>query len=216
MDNVTSSVQVLVSQPVIPSFDLKGIFQRFLLRSEKTLNGAIEIDSDSNNPIFGRATIAIGPITEQDLPSKMESRMKDDQWRQWKSLQMEIAGRVEFNYDLQSMFNIDLNKALAIETYIQVTDLTSGQDRIIRHIVPVFDREVIYDIRPLQFEAGMKNEYEVVAKRLDGKPMKMEDMIVTVRMILENDKEEKIVEIKDFYTRYVRSQLNTRNSSLLC
>lgn len=203
IDDEVSSVQVLVSQPVIPSFDLKGIFQRYLLRTDKNLQGAIEIDNDQNIPIFGRATIAIGPITAQDLSSKMERQLKDDEWRQWKSQQMEIAGRVELNYDLQSMFNIDLNKVSAIEIYIQVTDLASGQDRIIRHVIPVFNREVIYDIRPLQFEAGVKNEYEVIAKRLDGKPIKMEDVIVTVRMIFDKEKEEKIVEIKDFYTRYV-------------
>jgi len=203
LDNITSSVEVLVTQPVIPSFDLKGIFQRFLLRTDKNLYGAIEINNDKNMPIFGRATIAVGQITEQDLPSKMESQFKDDEWRQWKSQQMEIAGRVELNYDLQSVFNIDLNKALAIQIYIQATDLASGQDRIIHHIIPVFHREVIYDIRPLQFEAGTENEYKVIAKRLDGKPMKMEDMIVTVRMILENEKEEKIKEIKDFYTLIV-------------
>ena len=203
--NETSSVEVLVSRPVTPSFDLKGIFQRFLLRTDKNLQGAIEIANDENTPIFGRAIIAIGQMTEQDLSSKMEQQSKDDEWRQWKSQQMEIAGRVELNYDLKSIFNIDLNKALAIQIYIQVTDLASGQDRIIRQIIPVFNREIIYDIRPLQFEVGTNNEYEVIAKRLDGKPIKMEDMIVTIRMMLDNEKEDKIVEIKDFYTRYVRS-----------
>ena len=37
--NTTSSVEVLVSRPVTPSFDLKAIFPRFLLRTDKILRG---------------------------------------------------------------------------------------------------------------------------------------------------------------------------------
>ena len=85
---------------------------------------------------------------------------------------MEIAGRVELNYDLLSLFNIDVTKALAIQVYIQVTDLASGQERIIRHVIPVFTHDIMYDIRPLEFHAGIKNEFEIIAKRPDGKPIK--------------------------------------------
>ena len=76
---------------------------------------------------------------------------------------------------------------------------------MIRHLIPVFTRDVNYDIHPLEFEAGIKNEYAVTSKRPDGKPIKMEDLIVTVRMLLRNEpgkEQEKVVEIKDFYTRY--------------
>ncbi len=134
----------------------------------------------------------------------MEMQSKDDEWRQWKSQEIEIAGRMELNYDLLSLFNVDISKCLAVQVYIQVTELESGQERIVRHIIPVFTREVIYDIRPLEFEAGVKNEYEIIAKRPDGKPVKMEDMIVTVKMIIGNEQgkqqDEKSIEIKDFYT----------------
>jgi hypothetical protein len=211
MDNTTSSVEVLVARPATPSFNLKAIFQRYLRRTDKTLRGVIEVDSDSGKPIFGRCTVAIGPITEQEVQSTMknsqktEEQSKNEEWRKWKSQKLEIAGRVELNYDLLSLFNIDVTKVLAVDVYIQVTDLMSGQERIIRHVIPVYTREVIYDIRPLEFYAGMKNEFEVIAKRPDGKPTKMEDMIVTVRMIMGNEQgkqqEEKMVEIKDFYTR---------------
>ena len=210
MENTTSSVEVLVSRPVTPSFDLKAIFPRFLLRTDKILRGIIEIDSDCNEPIFGRGTIAIGQITEQVVESTMKTPPKpeNDQWHQWQSQQLEVAGRVELSYDLLSLFNVDVTKALAVQVYIQIVDLTSGQERIVRHVIPIFTRDVLYDIRPLEFEAGMKNEFEIIAKRPDGKPTKMEDMIVTVRMIMSNEQskpqEEKSVEIKDFYTRYVR------------
>jgi hypothetical protein len=172
------------------------------------LRGVIEISNDDNQPIFGRATISIGQITEQEVELKMqmkskEEQFKNDEWRQWKSQQFEIAGRVELNYDLLSLFNVDINKALAVQVYIQVIELPSGQERIIRHIIPVFTRDVIYDIRPLEFQAGVNNEFEVIAKRPDGKPVKMEDIIVTIQMIFGNEQDEKSVEIKDFYTRYI-------------
>jgi len=222
--NTTSSVQVLVAEPVTTSFDLKAIFQRFLLRTDKTLRGVIEIDCDDNEPIFGRATIAVGQITEQDVQTmmmkqqQMQQQMQQqgsmpkppevpvvEEWRKWKSQQIEIAGRVEINYDLLSLFNVDVTKALAVQVYIQVVDLASAQERFIQHIIPVFTRDVIYDIRPLEFEAGTSNEFEVIAKRPDGKPTKMEDLIVTVSMMIGNEQgkvqEEKHVEIKDFYTR---------------
>ncbi|UJR13399.1 hypothetical protein I4U23_000414 [Adineta vaga] len=211
IDNTTSSIQVIVSRPVTPSFDLKAIFQRFLLRTDKFLRGVIEIADDDNTPIFGRAIVSIGQVTEQEFEMTMKSQArkeeptKSEEWRKWKSQKFEIAGRIELNYDLLSLFEIDISKALAIQIYIQVTDLQTGQERVIRHLIPVFTRDIIYEIRPLEFEAGMKNEYTVTAKRPDGKPIQMENMIVNVRMILRGEKdqeqEEKIVEIKDFYTR---------------
>ena len=190
MDNTTSSVEVLVIRPVSPSFDLKAIFQRFLLRTDKFLRGVIEMSNDKNEPIFGRALIAMGQMTEHEYDATMKSgphkheQSKTEEWRKWKSQKIEIAGRIELNYDLLSTFDIDLSKTIAVQVYIQVTDLLSGQERIIRHMIPVFTRDVIYDIRPLQFEAGIKNEYAVMAKRPDGKPIQMEDVFVTVRMIL--------------------------------
>lgn len=216
--NSTSSLEILVARPMTPSFDLKAIFQRFVLRTEKTLRGVIEIDSDDNESIFGRALIAVGPITEQDVERMMKERQQQSQqkpgqemkeeneeWRKWKSQEMEVAGRVELNLDLQSIFNIDITKTLALQVYVRVTDLASGQERFIQHVIPVFTRDVVYDIRPLEFEAGIKNEFEIIAKRPDGKPTKMEDMIVTLTMMIGNDKgkvqEEKSVEVKEFYTR---------------
>jgi hypothetical protein len=220
--NTTSSVEVLIAEPFTPSFDLKAIFQRFLLRTDRTLRGVIEIDSDDNQPIFGRATIAVGQITEQDVQSLMQQQQQQQQqqqnpssqqqqpvneeWRTWKSQQVEIAGRIEINYDLLSLFNVDVTKALAVQVYIQVTELGSGQERFIQHVIPIFTRDVVYDIRPLQFEAGITNEFEIIARRPDGKPAKMEDLIVTVSMMIGNDQgkvqNEKSVEIKDFYTQY--------------
>jgi hypothetical protein len=209
------------------------MFQRFLLRTDKNLRGVIEIDCDNNEPIFGRALIAVGQITEQDVQSLMKQQQLQQQqgpssqqqqqpikvpeeWRNWKSQQVEIAGRVEINYDLLSLFNVDVTKALAVQVYIQVTDLASGQERFIQHIIPIFTRDVIYDIRPLEFEAGITNEFEVIAKRPDGKPAKMEDLIVTVSMIVGNAQgkvqEEQQVEIKDFYTQYVQYLISYRKS----
>jgi len=204
IQNTTSSVEVLVSRPVSPSFDIKAIFERFLLRTDKYLRGIIEINNDKNKPLFGRCTIAIGQITEQDMELKMQTppnveTMKTDEWRQWKSQQMEISGRMEINWDLLSLFNVDITKALAVQIYIQVVDMMTGQERVIRHVIPIFTREVIYDIRPLEFQSGVNNEFEIIAKRPDGKPVKMEDMIVNVKMIFPND--QKSVEIKEFYTR---------------
>jgi hypothetical protein len=128
-----------------------------------------------------------------------------EEWRKWKSQAIEIAGRVEINYDLLSLFNVDVTKALAVQVYIQVTDLASGQERFIQHVIPIFTRDVIYDIRPLEFEAGIKNEFQIVAKRPDGKPAKMEDLIVSVTMMMGNEQGqmqgEKTVEVTDFYTR---------------
>jgi hypothetical protein len=211
--NTTSSIQVLVAKPITPSFDLKAIFQRFLLRTEKTLRGFIEIDDDDNEPIFGRCLIAVGPITEQDVQIMMQQQNQKQQsvpptpevWRKWKSQQFEVAGRIEINYDLLSTFNVDVTKAIALQVYIQVTDLASGQERFIQHVIPIFTRDVVYDIRPLEFQAGVQNEFEVICKRPDGKPAKMEDLIVTVTMMTGNGQGkvqgEKTVEIKEFYTR---------------
>ena len=189
------------------------MFPQFLLRTDKVLRGSIEMDNDASEPIFGRGFIAIGQITEQEVEREMmkmekeprEEKTHTEEWRKWKSEKIEIAGRLELNYDLVSLFNIDVTKALAVQVYIQVTDLVSGQERVIRQIIPVFTRDIMYDIRPLEFHAGMKNEFQVIAKRPDGKPIKMENMIVTVRMMMGGEqgrrKDEKIVEIKDFYTR---------------
>ncbi len=75
-------------------------------------------------------------------------------------------------------------------------------------MIPIFTHDILYDIPPLEFEAGVKNEFEVIAKRPDGKPVKMKDVIVTVTMMMGdeygNKHHEKVVEIKDFYTRYVK------------
>ncbi|CAF3744916.1 unnamed protein product [Rotaria sordida] len=228
--NTTSSVEVLVARPVTPSFDVKAIFQRFLLRTDKTLRGIIEMHSDNNMPIFGRVIMAVGQITEQDMkmmngqqnlfpqqgqqilfPQQGQQNLfpqqgqTTEEWRTWKSRQFEIAGRVEINYDLLSLFNIDVTKAVAIRVYIQVANLVSDQERIIEHVIPVFIHNVIYDIHPLHFETGMKNEFKIIAKRPDGKPAKMENLIVTVSMMMSNEQgkvqEEKSVDIKDFYTR---------------
>jgi hypothetical protein len=62
---------------VTPSFDLKAIFQRFLLRTDKTLRGVIEINDDHNEPVISRARIAIGELTEQDIESKMKMGLKE-------------------------------------------------------------------------------------------------------------------------------------------
>jgi len=62
---------------VTPSFDLKAIFQRFFLRTDKTLRGVIKINDDHNEPVFGRAMIAIGELTEQDIESKMKIGLKE-------------------------------------------------------------------------------------------------------------------------------------------
>jgi hypothetical protein len=226
LENSTSSVEVFVSRPVTPSFDLKAIWPRFLLRTDKMLRGIIEIDNDRSEPIFGRCIVAIGQITEQEVESKMmnmdpkmmnmdpkmmrmepkDNKAMNEEWRKWKSQKMEISGRIELNYDLLSLFDIDVTRAIAVQIYVQVTDLMSGQERVIRHVVPIFTRDIIYDIRPLEFTAGMKNEFEIIAKRPDGKPIKMENMIVTIRMMMGDEQgkrnDEKLVEIKDFYTRY--------------
>ena len=194
LGNTTSSLEVLVSRPITPSFDLKAIFERFLLRNAKVFRGSIEMHSDQDHPILGRALIAIGPVID---PSKSN----EQSWKQWKQQHLEIAGRVEFNFDLLSQFEIDVSQVLAIEIYIRALDLSSGEERVVRQLLPIFSREVIYDIHPLQFEAAMSNEFEVIARRPDGKPTKMEDLIVTLTMYLGPAVEEKSLEIKDFFTR---------------
>lgn len=99
-----------------------------------------------------------------------------------------------------------VTKAVAIQVYIEVTDFISVQKRIIHHIIPIFTCDVIYDIHPLKFEAGIHNEFEVICKRPDGKSVEIRNIIVTVR-IMANEHGEiyklKIVKIKHFYTRYV-------------
>lgn len=215
--NRTSSVEVLVAEPVNPSFDLKAIFPRFLLRTEKFLRGIIEIDSDDNIPIFGRGFMAASPITEENLKEMMKEQQEspksdmkkpmivNEEWRNWKRQEFEIAGRLEFNYDMWTLFGIDVSKVLAVQIKMQVTDLASGQERLLEQIIPIFSRDVVYDIRPLEFEAGIKNEFQVIAKRPDGKPAKMEDMIVSISMMMGDDKgkvkEERKLDVTEFYTR---------------
>ena len=194
LGNTTSSIEVLVSRPVTPSFDVKAIFERFLLRQSKFLRGSLEMHSDRDEPIFGQALISIAPF---DPHSNSNSS---------KEVHLDIAGRVEFHFDLLSQFHIDLTEVLAIEVKIRVFDLSSGDERVIRQVIPIFSREVIYDIHPLEFEAAMKNEFEVMARRPDGKPTKMEDLIVNVTMYLAADQqgkaiEEKSMQINEFYTR---------------
>ena len=159
--------------------------------------------------------MAVGHIIGQDKKRMMnkqqgsffQSAEVTEEWRKWKSQKFEIAGRIEVNYDLSSLFNVDVTKVLAVQIYFQVTDLASGQERIIRHVIPVLIHSVIYDVRTLQFEAGTKNEFEIIAKHPDGKPAKIEDLIVTVSMNPVNEKgklrKEKSTEIKNFYTRSV-------------
>ncbi|CAF3353066.1 unnamed protein product [Rotaria sp. Silwood1] len=214
--NTTSSVQVLVFRPMTPSFNLKAIFPRFLLRKDQIiLHGAIEINDVHNQPTVGRAMIAIGPLTEKELESKMkrelkaEESSKNEEWSKWKSQKFEIGGRVELNYDLSSTFYIDTTKAIGIQVYIQVTDLISAQQRIIHHIIPIFTHNILYDIRPLDFEAGINNQFEIIAKRPDGKPVEMKHVIVTIKMIKPSEyaktEAEKVVKIKNF------SRLENRN-----
>jgi hypothetical protein len=210
--NTTSSVEVLVSYPLTPSFDVKAIWPRFLLRTDKILHGAIEIGNDHSEPIFGDGLVAIGQINKQKSGSEMmkmeptDNKAPNEDWRKWEYQKIEISGLLELNYNLLSSFHIDVTKATAVQIYVEVTDRISRQERVIRHVVPVSTCDIIYEIRPLEFTAGMKNEFEIIAKRPDGTPIKIENIIVTVRMIIGDEQgkqhDEKLVEIKDFYTRY--------------
>ncbi|CAF0859596.1 unnamed protein product [Didymodactylos carnosus] len=205
MDNTTASVEVLVSEPLVPSFDLKVLFPRFLLRTDTSFRGIIELSDDFNRPMFGRANISIGQFTE-DVAREKQARgtpmIDDDETmrRGLKTQTIDVGGRVQLNYDLLQMFGIDVSKALAIYVYVDVISQVSGQQRIAKQIIPVFNREVVYDIYPLEFEAGQKNEYQVIAKRPDGKPIQMENVLVNLTMLFETEKP-KPVEIKDLYTR---------------
>jgi hypothetical protein len=156
INNTTSSVQVRVSRAVTSLFHLNAIFQRYLLRTDTTLYGIIKIADNKKKPIIGRGKIAIGQMTEKEFQSKMrnqpkEEQWKNDEWRQWEFQSFEIAGRIEFNYDLLSLFRVDITKAIAVQVYIEVTDHDTAQKRVIHHIIPVFTRDVIYDIHPLKF-----------------------------------------------------------------
>jgi hypothetical protein len=216
VENTTSSVEILVSRPVTPSFNLNAIFPKFIDRDDKMLPISIETGHNERKSTFGIYTVAIGQITEQEVKQKVmriEEPTKEDKTHteklcEWESGKMKIAGRAELNYNLSSSSEIDVTKALAIRVYIQVTDLASGQERVVRHVIPVFTHGIMYDIEPLAFCAGMKNEFEVIAKRPDGKPNKMENMIVTVQMMLGDKKSkhkgDEAVKIKDVYTRYKR------------
>jgi hypothetical protein len=64
--NTTSSVEVLVSYPLTPSFDVKAIWPRFLLRTDEILHGVIEIGNDHSEPIFGDGLVAIGQINKHE------------------------------------------------------------------------------------------------------------------------------------------------------
>ncbi|CAF1516777.1 unnamed protein product, partial [Didymodactylos carnosus] len=161
MGNTTSSVEVLVSEPLIPSFDLKVLFPRFLLRTDISFRGIIEISDDFNRPMFGRATISIGQITE-DVASGKQKRgtlmMGDGEImrRGLKTQTIDVGGRVQLNYDFLRMFSVDVSKALAVDVYVDVISQISGQQRTVKHIMLIFNREVVYDIYPLEFEAGQK------------------------------------------------------------
>ena len=207
MENTTSSVKIFVTRPVTPSFDFKAILPKFLLHTNEELNGSIEIHNDTRNPIVGHYLVAIGQTTEQEEPTE-EDNARTEKWHKWKSQKMEIAGRVPLNYNLLSSFEIDITRALAIQVCIEVTDLASGQERVVRHVIPVLTGAIVYDIRPLEFHAGMKNKFEIIARRPDGKPIETENMIVSVSMILgdaqDNRKDKKTIEIKDFNRRYDR------------
>jgi hypothetical protein len=208
IENTTSSVEVLVSRPVTPSFDPKAFFPRFLRDTDKILHGSIEIKNDKSAPTSGLCFVAIGHITGQEVISKMMSMEElTKEWCQWKSQETKITGRGKLNY-LLSSFEIDVTRARAILLYIQVTDIASSQHRIIRQIIPVFPHDIMYHIRPLKFHDGMENEFKVIAKRPDGKPIKMEKMIVTVRMTMGDEQgnrnDNKTIEIKAFDKRYNR------------
>ncbi|CAF1272466.1 unnamed protein product [Rotaria sordida] len=72
-------------------------------------------------------------------------------------------------------------------------------------MIPIFTHDILYDIHPLEFEAGVKNEFKVIAKRPDGKPVKMKDVIFTVTIMMGDEygkkHDDNVFEIKDFYTR---------------
>lgn len=131
-----------------------------------------------------------------------EESWKNEEWKKWKSLEFDIVGRIELNYDLYSLFKIDTTKARGIQVFIKVTDSNSGQERIIYHMIPVFT----HDIRPLEFEAGIKNEFKVIVKHHDGKSVKMDDVIVTVTMIIDDNKKqhEEVRKIKFSSKRLVK------------
>ena len=212
IENTTSSVKIFVTRPDTPSFDFKAILPKFVLRSNEELNGSIEIHNDTRNPISGHCSVAIGQIIEQKMMGIEEPTEEDyartKERHEWISKKMKIAGRVEMNYDLLSLFNIDVTRAVAIPVEIEVTDLASGQERIVRHVIPVLTGAIVYDIRPLEFHAGMKNEFKISARCPDVEPIETENMIVSVSMILgdaqDNRKDKKTIEIKDFNRRYDR------------
>ncbi|CAF0996321.1 unnamed protein product [Didymodactylos carnosus] len=209
IETVTSSVEILVSRPTQSGFDMKVLLPNFLLRTEKLFRGFVEIADDFDRPIFGRATVSIGQITEQDLVSgdRADKVMSDEKQSDdstlpagQKTTVIEVDGRSPMNFDLVEMFGIDLSKALALTVYVSVKAERFSKERVVKYIVPIFRRDVIYDIRPLDFYAGEKNEYEILAKRPDGKPAKMEEMLVNVTMLFETDAP-KTIEIRDLYTR---------------
>jgi hypothetical protein len=209
VENTTSSVEILVSHPVTSSFDPYAIFPPFLDGKDNMLDMSINMGDNKSEPIVGHALVAIGQITEQEVKSNtMILEEIKTEWRKWKSEKKEIAGRVELNYDLLSSFEIDVTRARAILIYIRVTNTASSQVRRIRQIIPVFSHDIMHHIRPLGFHAGMKNKCMVIAKRPDGQPIQMENMIVTVRMTMGDEQgqsnDNKTIEIKAFDKRYNR------------
>ncbi|CAF4326338.1 unnamed protein product [Rotaria sp. Silwood2] len=152
---------------VTSSFDIKTIFQQFLLHIDKTLRGVIEMHNDYNVLIFGCALLTIGQITEQDM-----------------QLVMLISIMIFYHYLI-----FMLKKAFVMQVYFQAIDLACGQERAIEYVISVFIRDAIYTIRSLHFEAGMKNEFKIIDKRLDCEPTKLKNLIVTVSMPIGNEQE---------------------------
>ncbi|CAF2333477.1 unnamed protein product [Rotaria sp. Silwood2] len=173
---------------VTSSFDIKTIFQQFLLHIDKTLRGVIEMHNDYNVLIFGCALLTIGQITEQDM-----------------QLVMLISIMIFYHYLI-----FMLKKAFVMQVYFQAIDLACGQERAIEYVISVFIRDAIYTIRSLHFEAGMKNEFKIIDKRLDCEPTKLKNLIVTVSMPIGNE-QEKVQEEKSVETVSLMS--TTRRST---
>ncbi|CAF2857677.1 unnamed protein product [Rotaria sp. Silwood2] len=173
---------------VTSSFDIKTIFQQFLLHIDKTLRGVIEMHNDYNVLIFGCALLTIGQITEQDM-----------------QLVMLISIMIFYHYLI-----FMLKKAFVMQVYFQAIDLACGQERAIEYVISVFIRDAIYTIRSLHFEAGMKNEFKIIDKRLECEPTKLKNLIVTVSMPIGNE-QEKVQEEKSVETVSLMS--TTRRST---
>ncbi|CAF2707429.1 unnamed protein product [Rotaria sp. Silwood2] len=185
---------------VTSSFDIKTIFQQFLLHIDKTLRGVIEMHNDYNVLIFGCALLTIGQITEQDM-----------------QLVMLISIMIFYHYLI-----FMLKKAFVMQVYFQAIDLACGQERAIEYVISVFIRDAIYTIRSLHFEAGMKNEFKIIDKRLDCEPTKLKNLIVTVSMPIGNEQEKvqeeksvekKMIKKRGYCTQAVSLMSTTRRST---